>query len=96
MIILFLIFLLQFALACVCLAMNDTQINNLIQGSWIKASSETKAMVQSKLQCCGFQSESTSEGLDHPSCGEVSFLKNVCEIIFHAMIAYHKYISLLC
>lgn len=75
MLILFLIFIVQFALACVCLAMNEEQVRSLVEGSWNSASSSTRAMVQERLNCCGF----IEQGQGHPSCSKVCTGK-ICEV----------------
>ena len=69
MIILFLVFLVQFSLACACLAVNDEQRHQLAKTGWEYASNETRITVQATSQCCGFDDQSP---LKHPSCASVS------------------------
>ena len=65
MIILFLLFLIQFSIACSCLAVNSEQQRGFAENGWSISSNETKDKVQNEFLCCGFNSSSTS---DHPSC----------------------------
>jgi tetraspanin-13/31 len=69
MIILFLVFLIQFSLACACLAVNQEQRERLAKTGWDMASQQTRNMVQIQSQCCGFKDQSS---LSHPSCDSVS------------------------
>ena len=78
MIILFMVFLIQFAVACACLAFNSEQQVTLAKSAWQKADSMTnlKDTVQKTLQCCGFDKEhqganQTIDGMGHPPCGPV-------------------------
>lgn len=68
MIILFLVFILQFTLACVCLTMNEDQVYGLVEESWINSGMDTKAMVQHQLDCCGLKRDPADE---YPSCSQV-------------------------
>ncbi|KAK3597043.1 hypothetical protein CHS0354_022051 [Potamilus streckersoni] len=70
MVILFLLFLLQFSLACACLAMNDAQKESLAQHGWSIASNDLKSNVQYHFQCCGFSKSelNVSESMGHPVC----------------------------
>ncbi|KAH9514301.1 Tetraspanin-31 [Bulinus truncatus] len=71
MIILFLLFLLQFALACACLAVNADQKDSLAEHGWKMASAPTKAEVQNQFDCCGFKEQNMDDNLPegHPPCG---------------------------
>ncbi|XP_048727910.1 tetraspanin-13-like isoform X2 [Ostrea edulis] len=68
MIILFLVFLIQFSLACACLAVNEDQREHLAKTGWDMASNQTRNMVQIKSQCCGFRKQNP---LNHPSCASL-------------------------
>ena len=74
MIILFLLFLLQFALACACLAVNAEQKDALAEQGWRLASNETRSDVQRQFNCCGFKDPNLAfnETLGHPPCITVS------------------------
>jgi len=64
MIILFLVFLIQFFFAVACLAMTDKQILSTIQTGWNTASDETLCVAQRRFNCCGLDSEYTKA----PNC----------------------------
>lgn len=70
MIVLFLLFLLQFSLACACLAVNSEQEMKLARTGWSVADNKLKQNVQYGFDCCGFQDVTlnSSEALGHPSC----------------------------
>lgn len=70
MIILFLLFLLQFALACACLAVNPDQKDQLAKEGWRFASNGTRSDVQRTFNCCGFEDQNLpdNESLGHPIC----------------------------
>eukprot|EP00105_Crassostrea_gigas_P006441 XP_011420376.1 PREDICTED: tetraspanin-13 isoform X1 [Crassostrea gigas] len=65
MIILFLVFLVQFSLACACLAVNEEQREQLAKSGWDFSSNETRIIVQATSQCCGFKDQDWGQ---HPSC----------------------------
>ena len=79
MIILFMLFLVQFAVACACLAVNNDQQEALATGGWNHSSVEMKTKVQVYFNCCGF--DSSSQGLEwstdepggHPPCYNVRY-----------------------
>ncbi|XP_035528984.1 tetraspanin-13-like [Morone saxatilis] len=53
MMILFLVFVVQFSVSCACLALNKDQQNHLLEVGWNK-SEETQKDVEKTLDCCGF------------------------------------------
>uniref|UniRef100_A0A8C6P4V9 Tetraspanin 13a n=1 Tax=Nothobranchius furzeri TaxID=105023 RepID=A0A8C6P4V9_NOTFU len=55
MIILFLVFVLQFSISCACLALNKDQQNQLLEVGWNKSES-TQRDVEKTLNCCGYSS----------------------------------------
>lgn len=73
MIILFLLFLLQFSLGCACLAVNRDQEISLVRNGWKAADMKFKDTIQNKLNCCGFEDVSLNktDPLGHPSCDAV-------------------------
>lgn len=94
MIILFLLFLLQFSLACACLAINEEQQEQFAENGWRIASNETKETVQYKFDCCGFK-EWNVPGEDpsgHPPCGGVS-RDNKCIFLHIFGTFYIKYLE---
>ncbi|XP_050081775.1 tetraspanin-13 [Anopheles aquasalis] len=76
MIILFLLFLIQFSIACSCLAVSAERQHQFAEQGWTLASIEIKKEVQDKFLCCGFNSTTTGSGANddvssHPSCEQV-------------------------
>ena len=69
MIILFCLFIVQFAIACSCLAVTKHQQKVFAEEAWNTISDDTKADVQRTFTCCGFNSTVTN---DHPSCDDVN------------------------
>lgn len=67
MIILFSLFLIQFSIACSCLAVSSSQQQQFAEEGWNRVPDKIKQEVQSTFYCCGFNSTST----DHPSCDAV-------------------------
>lgn len=66
MVVLFLLFIIQFSIACACLAVDqDTQIN-LAEEGWKHSNNQTKMEVQNVFQCCGFKN-ATADGLPCPT-----------------------------
>ncbi|XP_068632430.1 tetraspanin-13 isoform X2 [Battus philenor] len=70
MVILFLLFLVQFSVACACLAVNSDQQEMLAQQGWNKVNMDVKEQVQERFQCCGFQNRliPVNGTADYPSC----------------------------
>ena len=54
MLILFLLFLIQFSIACACLAVNTKQQEQLAEQGWRPITDDLKAQVQTTFNCCGF------------------------------------------
>ncbi|XP_049867983.1 tetraspanin-13 isoform X2 [Pectinophora gossypiella] len=72
MVILFLLFLVQFSVACACLAVNSEQQEMLAQQGWNKVDQDVKSQVQERFQCCAFRSRLPVNGtVDYPSCDVV-------------------------
>jgi tetraspanin-13/31 len=71
MIILFLLFLVQFSIACACLAVNNEQQREWAANGWNQVSSSVKEEVQNRFSCCGFNSTMST---DHPSCDSVTLI----------------------
>jgi len=64
MVILFLIFFIQFAIACACLALSDAQKKKIISSGWNKVDDTLKEKCQTGLNCCGLNNVDA----DHPPC----------------------------
>lgn len=69
MIILFCLFIVQFAIACSCLAVSKQQQLIFAEEGWNEISDDVKADVQKTFTCCGFN---TTTANDHPSCEVVN------------------------
>jgi len=80
MIILFLLFLVQFAVACACLAVNKAQQEKLATAGWKKADNKLRHQVQIYFNCCGFIDATLGKedvsGLGHPACDELKCCEN--------------------
>ncbi|KZC14026.1 Tetraspanin-31 [Dufourea novaeangliae] len=73
MFILFLLFLIQFSIACACLAVNTKQQEQLAEQGWRRVGDDLKAKVQTTFICCGFNSTSTFVDDQSPlSCKHVN------------------------
>ncbi|XP_066999235.1 tetraspanin-13 isoform X2 [Anabrus simplex] len=74
MLILFLLFLVQFSVACACLAVNMKQQEALAREGWAGISDAVKTDVQKSFVCCGFDSNNNSttnslkDPMEHPKC----------------------------
>lgn len=71
MVILFLLFVVQFSVACACLAMTEDQERELASQGWKKASPAVRAQAERLFHCCGFERNASDPGYqcDHvPSC----------------------------
>ncbi|XP_023015917.2 tetraspanin 97E isoform X1 [Leptinotarsa decemlineata] len=70
MVILFLLFLIQFSVACACLGVNSEQQNQLAEQGWKRSNNATRATVQEVFGCCQF--DGNVDKLFHgPSCDSV-------------------------
>jgi len=68
MVVLFCLFIIQFSIACACLAVDEDTQKSLAGEGWNHSNNQTKKEVQEVFQCCGFNS--TETGFDCPqSCG---------------------------
>ncbi|UYV62275.1 K02A2.6-like [Cordylochernes scorpioides] len=54
MVIMFLLFVAQFSIACACLAFSRDQVAELAERGWNDASEDLKTRAQEYFQCCGF------------------------------------------
>ncbi|XP_054478017.1 tetraspanin-13a [Anoplopoma fimbria] len=73
MIILFIVFVMQFSVSCACLSLNEDQQNHLLYIGWNK-SEATQRDVEKTLNCCGFASLPINDSCaascsqSHPGC----------------------------
>lgn len=72
MVILFLLFLIQFSIACACLAVNHSQQETIAEKGWTAAADSLKSKVQEHYQCCGFDLQyrniSRTNTMSNPDC----------------------------
>lgn len=61
MIILFVLFLIQFSVASSCLAVNQDQQRDLAAKGWTYGPQDMKKQVQDTFKCCGFNSTKDSD-----------------------------------
>jgi len=81
MIIMFLLFLVQFAVACACLALSDGQQHSLYSSGWDGAAYTLRQRAQYLFGCCGYNGTTQDDvmsprdtgGFGHPSCAHVSY-----------------------
>ncbi|XP_063705224.1 tetraspanin-31 [Culicoides brevitarsis] len=76
MIILFVLFVIQFSIACSCLAVNSERQKHLAEEAWTTLPNVTKADLQEKFDCCGLSSNLiNSSANEHPSCLKLACCK---------------------
>ncbi|XP_075231129.1 tetraspanin 97E [Lycorma delicatula] len=70
MIILFILFLVQFGVACACLGVNLAEQEKLVEEGWRNVNNEVKGKVQKTFSCCGFDGKfhNKSGPMGHPEC----------------------------
>lgn len=71
MVILFVLFIIQFSIACACLAVGETTQRQLAEQGWKSVGNSTKETVQLQFTCCGYNNVSDNGTLGHPSCANV-------------------------
>uniref|UniRef100_A0A1I8IFB5 Tetraspanin-31 n=2 Tax=Macrostomum lignano TaxID=282301 RepID=A0A1I8IFB5_9PLAT len=72
-IVLFLLFLLQFAIACACLAVNSSQQETILEAAWGQLGNYSRGDAQRLFQCCGFRNPmQLDEPLGHPPCAPLA------------------------
>ncbi|XP_046896780.1 tetraspanin-31 [Hypomesus transpacificus] len=60
MVILFMVFLVQFGVSCSCLAMNQGQQEKLLSSTWGLLNNTTKVDLEGQLDCCGLLNTTAS------------------------------------
>ena len=69
MVILFILFVVQFSIACACLAVGTEQQSELAKKGWDNASKQTQQSAQTYFNCCGY---ATTKTLNITDCPNVS------------------------
>lgn len=71
MVVLFILFIIQFSIACACLAVDDKSQATLAKTGWEKSNNATKKEVQELFNCCGFEKANNDSLIPCPdSCGD--------------------------
>lgn len=70
MVILFLLFLIQFSVACACLGVNREQQDQLAEQGWQRVHNSTRINVQEVFGCCGFDPKVDAK-VPPPSCDDI-------------------------
>ncbi|XP_026315566.1 tetraspanin-13 isoform X2 [Hyposmocoma kahamanoa] len=71
MVILFLLFLVQFSVACACLAVNSDQQEMLARQGWKKVNMDVRGQIQERFQCCSFDKRLANSTGEYPTCNDV-------------------------
>lgn len=92
MIILFFLFLVQFSIACACLAVNSSQQEQLARQGWASSTVEFKEQIQEAFQCCGFDNHTEPLDLSSMCNSKVfNFLQNFTIEDWLLKINYRSY-----
>ncbi|KAA0192370.1 putative transmembrane 4 superfamily member, partial [Fasciolopsis buskii] len=69
-VLLFSLFLVQFSVACACLALSTEDQRSIVSAAWAKSPVEAKIDMMRGLQCCGFRRRDlpASDSMSHPPC----------------------------
>ncbi|XP_017782201.1 PREDICTED: tetraspanin-13 [Nicrophorus vespilloides] len=72
MVILFLLFLIQFSVACACLGVNMEQQEQWAEQGWKQVDDDVRMEVQEVFTCCGFNDTMPNDSkMGHPSCAAI-------------------------
>ncbi|KAJ1528107.1 hypothetical protein ONE63_008021 [Megalurothrips usitatus] len=72
MVILFMLFLVQFSVACACLAVNQEQQQNLAKKGWDGVSQSMREVVETTFSCCGFEKSNGSVTTPAKDCAQTN------------------------
>lgn len=94
MVILFLLFIIQFSIACACLAVTSDQQHQLAMEGWKRAKVHIKVKAQTFFHCYGFENQTLPP--EDPFGGGVPFQKviNVYKCCY-CMIMHYLFIKCL-
>ncbi|KAG5874883.1 hypothetical protein JTB14_024309 [Gonioctena quinquepunctata] len=70
MVILFLLFLIQFSVACACLGVNSEQQDQLAEQGWKRVDNKTRSTVYEVFSCCNFDGV-LDKGFPGPPCDDI-------------------------
>lgn len=74
MVVLFILFVVQFSIACACLAFGADQQAELARRGWDSASLDNRHRAQTYFDCCGFNQTNAIEKLTSKDCPNVSLI----------------------
>lgn len=86
MIILFILFLIQFSIASSCLAIGPEEQKQFAEDGWTNGSNEMRKKVQDSFLCCGYNSTSAVDPNSHPSC-EIINVRNCFNLLNKILIS---------
>ncbi|KAJ8921417.1 hypothetical protein NQ315_003035 [Exocentrus adspersus] len=72
MVILFLLFLIQFSVACACLGVSSEHQDQLAEQGWQRVDNSTRAKVQEVFRCCGLEPKINSK-YPPPPCDDAIY-----------------------
>jgi len=84
MVVLFILFVIQFSIACACLAVDDDAQKKIVEIGWnttTKIANQTIIDFETAFQCCGFDSEETKvlvDGVCPGKCGSDNVTCTFC------------------
>jgi len=75
MVVLFVLFIIQFSIACACLAVSKDTSESLALQGWSSVNFESKKHVQNYYSCCGFKNYldrlNATDSMGHPTCNAI-------------------------
>ncbi|GCB72912.1 tetraspanin-31 isoform X2 [Scyliorhinus torazame] len=90
MVILFLVFVIQFGVSCSCLALNRSQQEHLLKLTWNRMSNATRRDLEHQLDCCGFMNDTENIAIytsDYSLC-KVPCKSTGCKICGNVMLTH--------
>ncbi|XP_038642563.1 tetraspanin-31 isoform X1 [Scyliorhinus canicula] len=90
MVILFLVFVIQFGVSCSCLALNRSQQEHLLKLTWNRMSNTTRQDLENQLDCCGFMNDTENIAIytsDYSLC-KAPCKSTVCKICGNVMLTH--------
>lgn len=95
MVILFLLFLIQFSVACACLGVNREQQDQLAEQGWQRVDNSTRTNVQEVFGCCGFDPKVDLK-VPPPSCEVIWVRTYIYEwfMIKGSLSLYEKFLKM--
>ncbi|XP_041036316.1 tetraspanin-31 isoform X1 [Carcharodon carcharias] len=92
MVILFLVFVIQFGVSCSCLALNRSQQEHLLKLTWNRMSNTTRQDLEQQLNCCGFMNDTENIATymtDYSLC-KMPCKQTSCKICGNVMLTHSR------